>query len=571
MNFSLLFHTIRYLKPIQIYGRFFYRIYHPKPDLSKAPPRRELSGEWIPPIEAKPLLLGPCRFRFLNEEHEVGKPEDWNHPEWEKLWLYNLHYFDDLTAEKADERKQWHKDLIDRWIKENPPGLGNGWEPYPTSLRIVNWIKWALAENKTSSPPSPIPHPISHIPDPPSPIPGLFHSLAVQTCFLRKNLEYHLLGNHLFANAKALVFAGLFFRGLEAESWLEEGLKILKLEVDEQILSDGGHFERSPMYHAIILEDLLDLINIWQTYLEGSGSYENHIVEQWQNKVQAMCQWLAAMCHPDGQIALFNDAAFGIAAHPQKIKQYACRLGLRNVDVCKEGSMCLPETGYIRTYREPLLLLVDAAPVGPDYLPGHAHADTLSFELSFGSQRIIVDSGTSCYGSGSERLRQRGTAAHNSVVVDGQDSSEVWGSFRVARRAWIVYSETESTPQKDIIRVAHDGYRRLKSVGLHHRTWELSKDELCVSDFIEGNGKHDLEAAFHFHPDIRLKPVSPNIINAFDNNGNYIVTVELDKQLQVKICPALYHPEFGLSLPNQAIICKATVDLPFRFANKFRF
>ena len=79
---------------------------------------------------------GLCR--FLNETHDITSPTFWNAPTLEKLWLYNLHYFDDLNAVDANTRCLWHKSLIGRWILENPPGKGNGWEPYPASLRIVN-------------------------------------------------------------------------------------------------------------------------------------------------------------------------------------------------------------------------------------------------------------------------------------------------------------------------------------------------------------------------------------------------------------------------------------------------
>ena len=113
-------------------------------------------------------------------------------------------------------------------------------------LRIVNWIKWFLAAQPDQVLPS---------------RPGS-HSLAVQTRWLRSRLEWHLLGNHLFANAKALVFAGLYFDGAEAQAWLVRGCAILARELPEQILADGGQFERSPMYHALALEDLLDLLNL---------------------------------------------------------------------------------------------------------------------------------------------------------------------------------------------------------------------------------------------------------------------------------------------------------------------
>jgi hypothetical protein len=89
-------------------------------------------------------MLAADAFRFLNVIGHVRKAVDWNDPAREKLWLYNLHYFDDLNAlVAAAERTAWQRALlIERWVAENPPGAGNGWEPYPTSLRSVNWIKW---------------------------------------------------------------------------------------------------------------------------------------------------------------------------------------------------------------------------------------------------------------------------------------------------------------------------------------------------------------------------------------------------------------------------------------------
>ena len=98
-----------------------------------------------------------------------------------------------MQACDAENKKALHLDLIGKWIEENPPGMGNGWEPYPLSLRIINWIKWVLDRYG--------------LPD------EALYSLAVQTRYLFKKLEYHLLGNHLYVNAKALVFAGLFFDG----------------------------------------------------------------------------------------------------------------------------------------------------------------------------------------------------------------------------------------------------------------------------------------------------------------------------------------------------------------------
>ena len=116
-----------------------------------------------------------------------------------------------------------------------------------------------------------------------------------------------------------------------------------------------------------------------------------------------MGRWLRAMCHPDGEIAFFNDAAIGIAPSPEHLFDYARRLGLPDSRLSEE-LYHLDSTGYIRISKGEAVLLIDVAPIGPDYLPGHAHADTLSYELSLSGKRVLVNSGTSRYGSGREEI-----------------------------------------------------------------------------------------------------------------------------------------------------------------------
>src|SRR6266480_455096 len=205
---SRLFHTVRHLRPVQIYDRA-RRVHRRGVSLRQAPSRSAAGGAWQQSLQCKPPELGPNRFAFLNQESELS---GWNDPGISRLWLYNLHYFSSPNAS-----------LIQRWIDGNPVGYGAGWEPYPLSLRIVNWIKWEFNGGLLDS--------------------NAVNSLASQARYLFRTLEYHLLGNHLFANAKALVFAGTFFEGPEAARWLAKGLSILEDEVQEQILSDGGHFE----------------------------------------------------------------------------------------------------------------------------------------------------------------------------------------------------------------------------------------------------------------------------------------------------------------------------------------
>ena len=119
-----------------------------------------------------------------------------------------------------------------------------------------------------------------------------------------------------------------------------------------------------------------------------------------------------------------------------ELDAYSKRLGIVTVEKSEKNLLLLKDSGYIRISNGSAVALLDVSKIGPDYLPGHAHADSLSFELSIDNQRIMVNSGTSCYGLSIERLKQRGTLSHNTVTVNGENSSEVWGGFRVAKRAY---------------------------------------------------------------------------------------------------------------------------------------
>ncbi len=536
-----LFYTMRHLRPIQVYSRLWFQAHRPTPDLRPAPAVRVTTGRWQRPARRlasllNPSLLNEYAFCFLNERYAIKAPSDWNHPSWEKLWLYNLHYFDDLNAEGAEGRTEQHRALIVRWLAENPPAVGIGWEPYPISMRLVNWVKWALAGNALA--------------------PTWVRSLAVQVRYLSRRLEYHLLGNHLLANAKALVFAGLFFQGEEARRWVEKGLAVLDRELKEQILSDGGHFELSPMYHSLILEDLLDLLNLLRTYPDAG------VDPAWEARlcglIELMREWLAVMCHPDGEIALFNDAAFDIACPPAELDAYAMRLGLPVCALAPDPIHHLAASGYIRLDYGAACVLLDVARIGPDYIPGHAHADTLSFELSLFGQRVFVNSGTSRYGTGPERERQRGTAAHNTVVIDRQDSSEVWSGFRVARRARPRDLKVEQRQDGIQVRCAHDGYRRLPGRPVHKRRWKLGKGYLAVRDEIE-RPCTEAQARFHFHPEMSVEISEDCSRGRLRLPGGQAIGLEIRAGSGV-LEKTTYHPHFGISEPNRCLC----VGLPGR-------
>jgi uncharacterized heparinase superfamily protein len=520
---ALYFHTVRHLRPVQIASRIWQRVYRPRVDLRPAPRQRRPSAAYVPPIAAAPTLVAPDTFRFLNVERRCAAASDWHPADAAKLWTYHLHYFGDLNARDSQARDGWHRMLLERWVSENPPGSAEGWEPYPVSLRLVNWVKWATRGNALPS--------------------SCHSSMVVQARWLSGRLEYQILGNHLLANAKGLVHAGLYFEGSEAERWYERGIGIIDRQLREQVLADGGHFELSTMYHALVLEDLLDLINLLRAYGRQPPG-------EWYAAVARMRRWLLLMSHPDGDIAFFNDAAFGVAATPAELEAYARRLELGPPTDYSAPLAVLAASGYVRVAAGPAYLICDCAPVGPRYQPGHAHADTLSFELSLAGQRVFVNSGVSEYGNRPERQRQRGTAAHNTVIVDGQNSSEIWGAFRVARRAGARLSHA-GIADAAIVEGCHDGYARLPGRNRHVRRWILDRHGLRIEDRISGRFQH-AEARFHLHPAIDAQLRAEGKIS-LRCGGQELASVAFEQAAAVQVVRGTWHPRFGVTTPNNCI------------------
>jgi uncharacterized heparinase superfamily protein len=522
-----LLHTVRYLRPVQVYGRLAHRLRRRVVDRSAPPPLRGHLSDWWQPALRAPSFTAPDTFTFLNHRETVVNSDGWNRASLPRLWRYNLHYFDDLVAAGAPERRAAHRALIARWIAEHVPLSEPGWEPYPTSVRIVNWIKWAAAGAENDS--------------------ATIASLAIQVRSLERQLEHHILGNHLWANAKALTFAGAFFGGAEGDRWLKLGIDIVVAELSEQILEDGGHYERSPMYHAIVLEDVLDLVNLGRS---AQGVLGKALEDRLRTTATAMLRWLRLMTHPDGQISFFNDSAFGISADYTSLASYASRLGVPVSEAPTGPLEVLAQSGYARLENGRAVAICDVAPVGPDHQPGHAHADTLSFELSVDGRRIVVNGGTSTYDLGGERARQRSTSAHSTVVVDGADSSEVWSAFRVARRARPRDVSWGNDASGVWVEGSHDGYRRLKRPVTHRRRWLLAGGELVVHDWLQGQFGTAV-AHFPLHPSVSIE-------GALDRQAAALHAGELSCDVIVEggsLSPrrTTWHPEFGKSVECVAL------------------
>lgn len=481
--------TIRYLRAAQIVGRVRHRWLHPRLTVAARGSPRAVTGRWLAPARIAARLTAEGGARFLGIERKLEETS-WNEPAISRLWRYNLHYFDDLAAYDSASRAGLHSALIDRWIAENPAPRGTGWESFPTSRRIVNWIKWALEGHALSA--------------------EALRSLVTQARWLATRLEWHLLGNHLFSNAKALMFAGCFLESEGEDShWRARSERILEREVPEQILADGGHFERSPMYHATALEDALDLINVMRAFPMRADAARLRLEELLGIRIPGMLRWLQLLSHPDGSMGLFNDSAEGIAPTLPELMKYAARLGFTTLPCAdKNEVVVLPDSGYVRVAQNSAVALLDVAPVGPDYIPGHAHADTLSFELSVSGRRVIVNGGTSEYQDSPVRQWERSTAAHSTVEVAGRNSSEVWGAFRVGRRARPSAVAVECHADGLVISGSHDGYRYLCGGPIHRRSWHFARAQLEVIDQLSC-ADISARARFILSPDLTVAELSP--------------------------------------------------------------
>lgn len=530
---SRYYYTIKPLKAEQILYRLKYRFFPVK--ALPTPSAEDISANrWslsVPQV-GEQTLFENGEVCFLNKRAQIKAPDDWNdEAQHSKLWLYNLHYFDDLNSSGAEKRYSLQKKFILKWIEENPPLHGNGWEPYPLSLRLVNWIKWCQVNQEYDV--------------------DILRSIEQQADALMAQLEFHILGNHLFANAKALVFVGCFLKGGRADDFIAKGLELLKREVSEQFLADGGHFELSPMYHSILLWDLIDLYNL---ALASKDVRFSSFYPEWKGVIERGLSWLSVMCHPDGDISFFNDAAFGIAPPPNEIFRFASSVGITSDNSDKKigpSITMLQDSGYSRLQRGPFTLIFDHAEVGPTYLPGHAHADTLSIELSLGRQRVFVNSGTSEYGNGLERQRQRSTAAHNTVFVNGENSSDVWAGFRVGQRAHVSGVEFKETDEAVIARAQHDGFCHLEKGLTHTRKCTVLANKVVIEDELGASCTKTVMAHFHLHPDVGVETIDAHSVRLITASGEVLL---FSADEQVKVEKTTWHPEFGKSIPSLRLV-----------------
>jgi uncharacterized heparinase superfamily protein len=383
-----------------------------------------------------------------------------------------------------------------------------------------------------------------------------------QLLWLEANLEFHLQANHLLKNAKALVFSGVYFSGDIAHRHLGAGMRLMLEETAEQILADGGHFERSPMYHCIALEDVLDVINLLNA---NAGLVISEDLDALCRTASRGLRFLEEILAADGEIPLFNDAAFGISPEPSELLAYGRRIvdGSPNDKSTGPSRICLPDTGYYGYRYNGDSLLIDCGPMGPDYQPGHGHCDALSYELCINGRRVIVDSGVHDYEKSELREYVRSTAAHNTVRIDGMEQSEIWGAFRVARRARPIVAELDEWQEGCLeFRGAHDGYCRLPGRPVHERQVRINSSGCwIISDTVTGIGNHLVESFIHMHPDFDMCPENDHSFLIKDGRSS-VARVRVESDCETSVITGTYCPEFGKRYENPVLILSSQGQLP---------
>jgi len=564
--------TLRHLRPGQLAYLPLRRLQ------ARLPPPRTGPGMPLDPARALPLAAeaaawGPGEaearlaraeevragvFRFLNHAETLPEQPEWRARRVGHLWSYHLHYFAyavdlawawRITGDAAYLRR--FEALALGWIAATEGGRGDGWEPYALATRILHWSEALLLSGGGLDPRA-----------------GdeIARSLWRQLAVLERRLERHLLANHLQRDLQALAVGGLLFPGAEAARWRARGARGLWRELGEQVLGDGGHFERSPMYHAMALDDFLRAAALLRAGGEGVG-------EDALERLRRMTRALGVLSRPDGTLHLFNDAAHGQAPSRGALDALARRVLGEGVPA-PDGPLALPETGYFGWMEEGggTRLVADCGVPGAAYQPGHAHCDLLSFELDLGGRPVVVDTGVSGYEGDPFRAYARSTRAHSTVGIGGREQSEVWGTFRVARRASpvapVLRADARGARFEGGCRPAHD--RRT----LHRRRMEVRAGRLAVTDRVEGSAGAALESYLHLHPDfavrregeawVAVRPGQTVVVEPWGMDGCTLHRGE-------RAPPLGWHlPEFGRALPAPALRLRVEANDGREFGYRIR-
>ena len=490
---------------------------------------------------AERLPGGGWRFTFLQRQREIANPIDWAaegaSPD-DQLWVMNLHYMEYL--ESLDDTP--FSELVLDWLSHNRPYGRNywldAWSSYSVSIRLVVWLQQLAVRRER------LDQDLAA---------AMARSVAAQLDFLHAHLETDLGGNHLIKNARALLLGGCAFAGPSAKRWRQTGESLLGQELEEQILPDGTHFERSPSYHCQVFADLIEC---YASLADGP------LRARLADVLERMATATTALTHPDGCVALFNDSGLSMAHRPAACVAAYRRATGRRVD--RSGLIRLRAAGYFGVAAAENYVLVDCGAPAPDHLMAHGHGDILSFEWSLGGRQIIVDPGVYEYVAGPRRAYARSTVSHNTVTVADGEQSDFFGAFRCGRRARATVRACDTSPDGGLVlEGTHDGYARLPGRPRHVRRFAIAStaDEIEIRDTVEGGGGCGV-ARFLLHSDCQVA-LAGNVARI--RCGEVSVAMLAERSI---VCEsdASWSPDMGVWLPTSRL----SVAFPASHVTKLR-
>ena len=541
MSLARTLRTVRHLRSAQLGAQLRHWLAPATPPTGT---RSELDGyQWVierlaappPPAPGHASWNGVGRIELVGRVVDFGSIEaiDWAHAAEGPLWAYQLHFFEWVRA--RDVAACARAEAIAAWLRTAGRGAHRAaraspsWDPHPISVRALSWLKLRfsgeLPEDFAGS----------------AADARLRASLAAQLDWLSRNVETRLQANHLLENWIAVVAGGLALDGPDSQRWLAVGVAGLCEQLEEQIGDDGTHYERSPMYHAIVLEHLLDLLSLARS---AGGHAPSGLSGALSDVCGRMRSALEMWCHPDGEIALFGDAAFGVAQHPAVLARYADALGIASAT--RGEPDLLRSARYARLETPALCLIASVGGPSPPCQPGHAHCDALSFELSISGERVITDTGVREYVAGASRDRARATRSHATLEVGGFEQAELWSAHRVGGRPRV---ELVGFEAGSFVEATCAGWRTPGTI--HRRRFEVSGDELRICDALEGRPER-VCATLPLAPG--LEPRLSGDTVALVRDGQVCATVELPRGMDWKLERAPYYPGFGREQERSVLV-----------------
>jgi uncharacterized heparinase superfamily protein len=459
---------------------------------------------------------------------------------------------------------------LDSWLKQNPYGVGMNWRSgLELGIRLINWV-WAVDLIEDSGV---IDNGFRH---------RLLDSVSRHIWEIdRKYSRGSSVNNHLIGEAAGVFVAASCFGNLRnASRWQARSRDILRREILSQTFPDGGTLEQAIGYHFFVLQFFV----IAGITARATGQ---DMPESYWSRLEKMFEFLGILNEGGDGLPLFGDCDDGyvldLGRDPHDIRQWlsvgAAVFGRSDFKAWAGGyaepvEWLLGEPGrqsfkaipelqnktstsrafknsgyYLLQYGEfdspdRISVVFDCGPLGMGALAGHGHADALSFTLRAFGRDVLVDPGTYDYFSYPKwREYFRSTRAHNTVVIDVKNQSEMLGLFLWGRRAKADCLSWQPTDVGGKVIGKHDGYMHLDDPVTHKRMLDLDGRELVVRDDIIARGKHEIEVFFHLAEHCVVIPAGGNryLVDA----GSGTIEIELDPCLQVESFNGSKDPIFG--------------------------